>query len=490
MAFGTLSRIERRNDLAAGLARSGELLGAGIGSAGEDLGAGITRDQAEKKARKERQEALALREREREEDRAYGGALAVAQVGGHQPGEREKREALGELADKRSFLGRNQNALWQSLVDTNDVLLDMPYDTELEPVTLGESAPRGDARYGLELDELLGVDADPYALMRGREEPAEPTRGVGLEVPTLGEGMSDADFVEDVLGLRKDVTQAKLTGLSGEDQALADDEARLIAELDAEPMVALGEAVRAGRRADPAKAPQMRTTEDDAFRYYEEFNPSTGRFEVVRQVSKQDEPEAETRSRDYGFKVRKEIYDDWRNESKTFLKTKDGFSNMLSVGKTGPGSMALIFTWMKTLDPDSVVREGEFRSAVLSSGLVSAVNNLANQFKEGTLVEKGKAWQAFLDEAKNLYDSRKREQERINAAAEARARAEGVAGTQEWKEYSGIFTKAVEDPTGVRGGSKVYRVTDPLTGEEARYNLDADGLREARAAGLQLAEVE
>jgi hypothetical protein len=66
------------------------------------------------------------------------------------------------------------------------------------------------------------------------------------------------------------------------------------------------------------------------------------------------------------------------------------------------GDLALIFNFMKVLDPGSVVREGEFATAQNAGGIDERVRSLYNQVIEGTrLTEAQRA--DFVDRAGRLY---------------------------------------------------------------------------------------
>lgn len=66
------------------------------------------------------------------------------------------------------------------------------------------------------------------------------------------------------------------------------------------------------------------------------------------------------------------------------------------------GDLALIFNFMKVLDPASVVREGEFATAANAGGIDERVRSLYNQVVEGTrLTEAQRA--DFVDRAGRLY---------------------------------------------------------------------------------------
>jgi len=63
----------------------------------------------------------------------------------------------------------------------------------------------------------------------------------------------------------------------------------------------------------------------------------------------------------------------FRQESKTFTDTTEAFQRILSSAKepSAAGDLALIFNFMKVLDPGSVVRESEFKNAEQSDAFFS-----------------------------------------------------------------------------------------------------------------------
>lgn len=78
-----------------------------------------------------------------------------------------------------------------------------------------------------------------------------------------------------------------------------------------------------------------------------------------------------------------QLSDDYRNESTPFLNQRAAFGRIkasLANQNSAAGDIALIFNYMKLLDPGSVVREGEFATAQNASGvpdlLLTAYNRL------------------------------------------------------------------------------------------------------------------
>jgi len=76
----------------------------------------------------------------------------------------------------------------------------------------------------------------------------------------------------------------------------------------------------------------------------------------------------------------------------------------LSKIKSGPASIAMIFKFMKALDPTSVVREGEFATAENSAGIPAALRNTYNKLMEGGRLGPVQVEQ-FVRTAKELANS-------------------------------------------------------------------------------------
>lgn len=70
---------------------------------------------------------------------------------------------------------------------------------------------------------------------------------------------------------------------------------------------------------------------------------------------------------------------------KTYNKVRDAYERVRTsaTAADGPGDVALIFNYMKMLDPGSVVREGEFATAENSGGVGAQVANIYNKLLSG-----------------------------------------------------------------------------------------------------------
>jgi len=90
--------------------------------------------------------------------------------------------------------------------------------------------------------------------------------------------------------------------------------------------------------------------------------------------------------------MEKQTYDDMTEIGKNFQGISEdigaAYMNYRQLIKaldaqTGIGDISAVFNYMKTLDPDSVVREGEFALAKNAAGLFQSLSNLAEEAKTG-----------------------------------------------------------------------------------------------------------
>lgn len=73
------------------------------------------------------------------------------------------------------------------------------------------------------------------------------------------------------------------------------------------------------------------------------------------------------------------LRDDYLKQSKDFTTIRDFKDRIDNAASTGAGDLALVFSYMKLLDPGSTVREGEFRTASQIAGLPGIIETLRNK---------------------------------------------------------------------------------------------------------------
>ena len=138
------------------------------------------------------------------------------------------------------------------------------------------------------------------------------------------------------------------------------------------------------------------------------FDPNTGSF-AIDQVAKQRFDELATKAQTEGkleFKDRQSLNKDVTTLLKNTVLINNTAKDLEKLGKIGggPASIALVFKFMKALDPTSVVREGEFATAEKSAGVPESVRNTYNKLVKGERLGAVQI-QQFVDTAKELSDS-------------------------------------------------------------------------------------
>jgi hypothetical protein len=107
------------------------------------------------------------------------------------------------------------------------------------------------------------------------------------------------------------------------------------------------------------------------------------------------------------------IRDDFSTSSKDFIKIRDSYERIKSSSKqsSAAGDLALIFNYMKILDPGSTVREGEFATAQNSAGLPDRVRAMYNKVINGERLAEDQR-SDFVDRAKDFYTAQENTQKK------------------------------------------------------------------------------
>jgi hypothetical protein len=105
---------------------------------------------------------------------------------------------------------------------------------------------------------------------------------------------------------------------------------------------------------------------------------------------------------------------DYLNDSKNFKIAKDGYERVITSGKnpSAAGDISLIFGYMRTLDPTSTVREGEFANAESARGISESIRAKYNKVIRGErLAPEQRA--DFIDRATKLYVQAEKSQNKV-----------------------------------------------------------------------------
>lgn len=112
------------------------------------------------------------------------------------------------------------------------------------------------------------------------------------------------------------------------------------------------------------------------------------------------------------FGNEKDLRREYTTLSKPFIKVRDSYGRVLESVKqpSAAGDLALIFNYMKMLDPGSVVREGEFATAQNAAGVPARIRSMYNQIRSGERLTQGTR-KDFFDRAQMIYRRQKATQD-------------------------------------------------------------------------------
>lgn len=119
---------------------------------------------------------------------------------------------------------------------------------------------------------------------------------------------------------------------------------------------------------------------------------------------KQDEKDRK-RSKDY-FDMSNKLRDDFDKLSKDYRLVRDSYGRIQASSQdpSAAGDLALIFNYMKMLDPGSTVREGEFATAQNSASIPDRIVGMYNKVRKGERLAPGQR-EDFVARANKLYES-------------------------------------------------------------------------------------
>lgn len=155
------------------------------------------------------------------------------------------------------------------------------------------------------------------------------------------------------------------------------------------------------RYKDQYKGGEGFTLSEGQARFDAEGNLVAERAKTVNELDKELK---QGKSRfDQASKLRGEV----ERVSKVYRDIEDAFGRVKAATEgspSGAGDMALIFNYMKMLDPGSTVREGEFATAAQTGGIPAYLVNSYNKAVDGQMLTP-KQRKQFVGQAKKQFDT-------------------------------------------------------------------------------------
>lgn len=122
----------------------------------------------------------------------------------------------------------------------------------------------------------------------------------------------------------------------------------------------------------------------------------------------------EEASQQKGFERANTLRDEFNTLTKDFRTVQDAYSKIKATSDTGAGDMSLLYSYVKLLDPGSVVRESEFATAAASGSFGERMQGAVQRILTGERLPKDLR-DAFKAEASTIYKSQQSGADRLEA---------------------------------------------------------------------------
>jgi hypothetical protein len=121
------------------------------------------------------------------------------------------------------------------------------------------------------------------------------------------------------------------------------------------------------------------------------------------------------------------LRDDFTKLTTDFRTVQDAYNKIGEAAKTptGAGDMSLLYSYVKLLDPGSVVRESEFATAAASGSLGERMQGYVNRVLSGERLP-DTLRKDFLDQARGIYTAQKKGYDNLTTQYETLAKNYGV----------------------------------------------------------------
>jgi hypothetical protein len=119
------------------------------------------------------------------------------------------------------------------------------------------------------------------------------------------------------------------------------------------------------------------------------------------------------------------LRNEYLTQTKPYRDIKAAYDRVSAAEPTAVGDIALVFSYMKMLDPGSVVREGEFATASKAGGVPTRVINLYNKAVSGEILTDDQR-ASMRSQARELLKKTEQDEKQIRGGVERIAKSRGL----------------------------------------------------------------
>lgn len=141
------------------------------------------------------------------------------------------------------------------------------------------------------------------------------------------------------------------------------------------------------------------------------------------------------------FEFEQKLRNEYNTQTGDFQTVRSSYQRVLQSQDTPAGDIALIFNYMKMLDPGSVVREGEFATAQNAGGIPDRILNAYNKALNGERLNPGQR-EMFANQAKSLYSGAQSREKEVRKGLERVVNNYGLNKSNVFYEEEGASTPA------------------------------------------------
>lgn len=347
----------------------------------------------------------------------YQGAAQAAAGSGRFEDADKLFEYMGTLDEKQSAAAQRRA---KALAAVAQAVKGVPPEQRLAAVQQGQFAGLAE-QFGLDVNTLTPESLSDQSLDR---------------VTALAVGIND-ELYERTRDTRADFESDRDFTAAERKQDWAEEDGRFDNELSREKF---GETVRSNKAGESIDRGNLKVRQD----------------ELVQKIA-----EATTTEGGVNFDDEQKIRKEFTSLTQDFQKVQGAYGRIQASAKdpSAAGDLALIFNYMKMLDPGSVVREGEFATAQNAAGVPTRARNLYNNLLTGERLAPAQR-DDFLGQSQAIY-----------------AQAEG-AHTQLEQRYRGIATASGLEPTravpDLRAGVNAVGGDSPVSGAPTNAPVSQD----------------
>lgn len=149
------------------------------------------------------------------------------------------------------------------------------------------------------------------------------------------------------------------------------------------------------------------------------------------------------------FSMAQQLANDYTQQSKDYLTRVSAFDSIKAAARdpSAAGDLALIFSYMRMLDPGSTVREGEFANAQNAAGIPDQIRNMYNRAVSGERLNPNQRAD-FLKQAKAQFKQAQVRQRGIINVFTTRSRRANLNPEDVVIDYDSVFGVTDDLPTG------------------------------------------